>query len=280
MGEAAETLTMEGAVFAASPAFQLRVVREQKWLDLSNEERALVDLLEATFVRGWINALASAPPARAADLAVELWSTTARAWRLYAQTLTALLERHGLLTQPVPQSVLELLERYLPSANEHVPHLPSNARAYVRAFTTLVEAQMRSDPDEAMSSIRAALAGAWPDEPEFHGYMALLHALLVAGTEERIPDEVATALAVGFWARVRALATDPSIRAATDDALREAIREVREAAQPAEPAPPHAPTSLLSRIREIGASVPAGAWAAVPTDASRHLDRYLYRAGR
>lgn len=36
---------------------------------------------------------------------------------------------------------------------------------------------------------------------------------------------------------------------------------------------------VLSRIREIGASVPEKAWEAVPKDASRNLDRYLYGSG-
>lgn len=77
MGEAATAWAFEGGGLADIPAVKLRLVRASTH-DLDEQDRAMLDLLEVSFVRRWAEAFADVAPERADLTAVRLWSAPDR----------------------------------------------------------------------------------------------------------------------------------------------------------------------------------------------------------
>lgn len=273
MSEAATVRTFEGGRLADIPALKLYVVRSSA-RQLDAQDQAMLDLLEVSFVRRWAEALADVAPERADRTAVRLWAETKSAWAVYSPRLTKLAQRELQTEAPMVEVLPDLVEAHIDQILEHLPHLSASARIYVHAFLDVLKPVL--DSDEVQEGIGMVMDGNWPDDPRFDEYMALLHGLAVAGFQGGIPDVVVTALATGFWARLRALAQDDDEELERiDAALSAALRRARTSKPIVHEEPRRTKSSVLERLREA-ASGADQIWAAQPRDAATNLDKYLY----
>ena len=280
MGEAAAQLDW---VFPDPPVVKLKLIRGRGPEHLTEADGALLDVLEATFIRRWVDALSTVEPARAAATAERLWRETSSAWKIFSPKVTRLLRDAGSLDERSSEedAVFNALSGALPSALDYLPNLSPTAKVYARAFLGLLGSSLRDSRADAegRETIEGALAGRWPTDQRLDDYRALLHGFSIAGLEAQIPEPVVNALAPAFWARMRAFAEgDDDFRTRMDRALREALSEanggpraVGDAAVAIEPKR----QSALTRLRRQADASP-GNWASVPPDASQNLDKYLY----
>ncbi len=272
MGEAAAVWTFESRGLADIPAFKLYVVRAST-RPLDDEDRAMIDLLEVSFVRRWTEALADVAPERADATALRLWAETKSAWRVYSPRLSELAQKQLESDAPIAEVLPGLVDEHLDEVLEHLPHLSASARIYVGAFLAVLEPMLVGE--DARDGFEMALSGDWPDDPRFDEYMALLHGLAVAGFYGGVPDVVTTALASAFWARVRALVEDDQQELARiDAALTSAVREARRSSAPPVEAPPSAKQSVLVRMRQAATGAEQ-IWASLPRDGASNLDEHL-----
>lgn len=273
MGEAAEVLTFDGSGLDQIPAFKLYLVRASA-RELDEQDGAMLELLEIAFVRRWVEALAEVDPEHADATAVRLWAESKHAWMVYSPRLTELIRRELQIKAPMAEALPSLVETHLDEILEHLPHLSASARIYVQAFLDLLKRVLASE--EARESIGMLDDGNWPDDSRFDEYMALLHGLAVAGFAGGIPDVVTTALASGFWARLRAVAEDDEEKLEKiDAALTSAIRRARSSTSVIDDPSSRGQPSILVLLEHV-ATGSEQIWAGLPRDGARNLDKYLH----
>ncbi|MFV8751496.1 hypothetical protein ACNOYE_13205 [Nannocystaceae bacterium ST9] len=225
-------------------------------------------------MRRWAEVLADVAPERADTTAIRLWAETKSAWIFCSPRLTELVREQLQSEAPLAEILPDLIEEYLEQVPLHVPHLSANAIIYVQAFLDLMKPILGS-PD-MREGVEMVVDGHFPDDPRFDEYVALLHGLAVAGFEGGVPEVVTTALATGFWARLRALAMDDEGELERiDAALASAIRRSRSSVSLVEVSSPSpVRPSVLARLEQRAGDEPI--WASLSRDGAMNLDEHLH----
>jgi hypothetical protein len=263
--------------FVEAPAFALRLIQGGPRDQLSDEDRALVDLFHAALVRAWVDVLGHVSPAEATTAVQRLWDQTSFAWRTLAPKLHTVAQRAQIqhADDPFEHSIRTI------ESEEFLIGLPPTARVYWRAFAGFVRSIAGSAGPQLRDVVSARVWGEWPRDPKLECFFAHQHAFMVAGLEDGVPDTVTNALASAFWRALRGLADcDSAALAAVDGTLHDALREagVTRPPEPVADARPSAEPSrrpVLARIRDRAEASPSS-WTSVASDASKNLDKYLY----